>query len=262
MLGARVNAADGAGLALLVHATVREPSCWRVVSWLETPPALLLLDGVRGGLLVCAPHGAIPPTVDRLVVWLPAGPIRTADRRAAWAAAAPTCPTGRSPRWPPAPDRPAVTAQLGPRGRRPDPGRGVRADPAVAATTLPPGVELVAPDVPWDALVLPADAAAQLRDSVARLDHAPASSMTGACGGGPTPSTARVCFCRARRAPASRWPPARWPRPPAPTSSRGSVPDRVEMARRDRKNLGSAFDAAERTQTVLMLDEATPTTAP
>ena len=37
--------------------------------------------------------------------------------------------------------------------------------------TLPPGVELVSPDVPWHRLVLPEEAGFQLRDAVARLTH-------------------------------------------------------------------------------------------
>lgn len=266
-IAAAVDLADPAELGLLsLHATVRGAVAVAVADrpfGAAGPGAATRIasEGLTGPLLVCAPPGSARPPAERPVVSLVAGPVSAADQRAAWLEVVPTLTpevaatlAGRHQL------DPAVTAQLGLDLRGEPVPSGAEVSALVRsrmATTLPAGVELTTPLIGWDDIVLPADGIAQLTEAVARLDHQQlvldswglrrrAHAMHGArlLLTGP-PGTGKSLAAS------------------AVASAAGTDLLVVDVSRivskwlgETEKNLAAAFEAAERTQAVLMLDEA------
>jgi SpoVK/Ycf46/Vps4 family AAA+-type ATPase len=128
---------------------------------------------------------------------------------------------------------------------------------ARATAALPTGAWLAHPDVPWAEVVLPPESGLQLRDAVARLDHEHAVLED---------------WGLRRRAHAVRGARLLLTGPPGTGKSlaAGAVATALEtdllvvdVSRivskwlgETEKNLSAVFDAAERTQAVLLLDEA------
>lgn len=126
-----------------------------------------------------------------------------------------------------------------------------------AGIALPAGVELATPSVPWHRLVLPDEPASQLRDAVARLQHEPLVLHDwGFLDGARANHGVRLMFT-------------------GPSGTGKSLAAEVvataletdllvvDVSRvvskwigETEKNLAAIFDAAERTQAVLFLDEA------
>jgi hypothetical protein len=264
LFAARVDPANPSQLAQLgLHAAVRDavPAAF-VNNPADRQPHPISPGHLAGTLLVCAPAAAVRPAADRPVLWLPAGHVTAADQRAAWHEAIPDLAVETV-------DvlvaqhqlDPAITAQLGLdlSGYEDTPSRSelsalIRTR---LAATLPPGVELITPDVPWSDVVLPLEAASQLADAVARLDHQVrvlegwdlrrrAHALHGArlllCG---PPGTGKSLAARAVATAAD-------------TDLLVVDISRIvsKWLGETEKNLSAAFDAAERTQAVLMLDEA------
>lgn len=266
-VGAVVELADPSELGLLdVHATVRGavPVAVADRSFAGAGPAApgpIAAARLSGPLMVCAPPGTVQPPPDRAVIALTAGQVSPADQRAAWLDVVPNLTpeatdalTGRHRL------DPAITAQLG---------LDLRGEPVPSAadvsalvrsrlaTTLPAGAELTTPDVGWDDIVLPPEGVAQLTEAVARLDHQRlvldswdlrhrAHALQGArlLLTGP-PGTGKSLAAR------------------AVATAAGTELLVVDVSRivskwlgETEKNLAAAFEAAERTQAVLMLDEA------
>ncbi|WP_031064392.1 ATP-binding protein [Streptomyces sp. NRRL WC-3742] len=227
-------------------------------------PTLLDLRRVVGPILVCAEPGAVRPGPERAVLTVPVGPIDTEDRRAAWRAALPDA-AGRAPELAARhPLDPALTAQvaldvhssaeLAPDGEPTDVSAAIRTR---AGAVLPPGVDLLSPSAPWGRLVLAEESDRQLRDAVSRLayqslvlddwrlresaraDRGVRLLFSGAPGTGKS-LAAEVLATAA-----------------------GTDLLVVDVSRvvskwigETEKNLSAAFDAAERMQAVLFLDEA------
>lgn len=263
VVAARIDPEDGPRVELLsVHAIVRGSVPVVVAPAPEPHRQALPVGRVRGPLLVCAAPGVVRPATSCPVVWLPAGPVSTEDQRAAWRDALPGLPREQEDALV-ARHRldPAVTAQLGMDLRhladlpsRAEVSTMVRTR---LAATLPPGVDLVTPDVPLSDIVLDGDSAVQLSDAVARLEHQVrvldewdlrrrAHALEGArlllCG---PPGTGKSLAAR------------------AVATSSGTDLLVVDVSRivskwlgETEKNLAAAFDAAERMQAVLLLDEA------
>ncbi len=264
LLAARADPADPTQLALLgLHATVRGAVPVAVVNQAtERHPQPISLGSIASTLLVCGPPGVVLPAADRPVVWLPAGATSTADQRAAWHDAIPDLAVEAADALV-ARHRldPAITAQLALdlRSLESPPSRSdISALIRIRlAATLPAGVELITPDVPWSDIVLPDEGASQLSDAVARLDHQVrvldgwglrrrAHALHGArlllCG---PPGTGKSLAARAVATAAD-------------TDLLVVDVSRIvsKWLGETEKNLSAAFDAAERTQAVLMLDEA------
>ena len=263
-LAARVELTDHGQLAMLsLHATIRAAVPVAIARRAaDAIPQTVSVAPIIGPIVICAPPGLLRPPTDRPVVWLPAAAVSAADQRTAWRHALPGLPSARTAAWSVRHRLdPAVTAQLALDldGLEGEPGAGdiaglIRTRLSVA---LPPGVDLVTPDVPWSDLVLPAEGASQLADAVARLDHESrvleewglrrrAHALHGArlllCG---PPGTGKSLAAR------------------AVATAAGTDLLVVDVSRivskwlgETEKNLSAAFDAAERTQAVLMLDEA------
>ena len=265
LLAARLGPGDAAAIQLLgAHAAVRDATPVLVIRPADGAGALELATGsLPGPLLVVAPAGAalrFPP--DRPVLSVPAGPLCLADRRLAWQAALPELSeadvavlAARHPLDPALIEPVAIDARA---GRTPaDPVSIAALIRARAVAALPPGVEVVTPSVPWSRLVLADGAGFQLRDAVARLEyqalvlddwqvrqHARASRgvrllLTGLPGTGKSLAAEAVA------------------------SAAGTDLLRVDVSQivskwigETEKNLAAAFDVAERTQAVLLLDEA------
>ena len=267
-VAAAVDLADPAELRLLsLHAAVRGAVAVAVADRAlrgrpgRRCPSRSPASGLTGPLLVCAPPERCSPPADRPVIVLPAGPVSPADQRAAWLDVVPEL-TPEACEALAARHRldPAVTAQLGLDLR----GEPVPSSAEVSAlvrsrlaTTLPAGVELVTPDIGWDDIVLPDEGIAQLSDAVARLDHQ---------------RLVLDAWDLRRRAHAQHGARLLLTGPPGTGKSlaAGVVATAagtdllvVDVSRivskwlgETEKNLAAAFDAAERTQAVLMLDEA------
>jgi ATPase family associated with various cellular activities (AAA) len=264
-VAAAVDLADPAELGLLsLHATVRGAIAVAVAerhTFMTAGATPIASDGLTGPLLVCAPAGAVQPPADRAVISLVAGPVSAADQRAAWLDVVPALTPEASEALA---DRhrldPAVTAQLGLDLRGEPVPSGAEVSAMVRsrlATTLPAGVELTTPDIGWDEIVLPQEGVAQLSEAVARLDHQHlvldswdlrrrAHAMHGArlLLTGP-PGTGKSLAAR------------------VVATAAGTDLLVVDVSRivskwlgETEKNLAAAFEAAERTQAVLMLDEA------
>jgi hypothetical protein len=219
------------------------------------------LGDFPGPVLVTAAPGALLPPPDRAVLMVDPGPAPLSALRSAWSAALPAI-DGRVG-WLAArhPLDPAVTAQLALDlaviGHDPDPAHVSSVVRNRTAVNLPSGARLVAPRVPWSQLVLPEDALGQLRAAVDRLDQQGTvlddwglGSRTQATRGvrmlftGP-PGTGKSLAAAAL------------------ASAAGTDLMVVDVSRlvskwlgETEKNLAATFDAAERTQAVLLLDEA------
>ncbi|HET6209774.1 MAG TPA: AAA family ATPase, partial [Jatrophihabitans sp.] len=264
--GADFQLRDAVALRLLAaHAVVRDAVPVLVARPLPegAGSAELAVPELPGPLLVIVPAGsALRFPADRPVLAVPAGELSALDRRLAWLAALPELSepdaatlAGRhllDPAWI-APV--ALDAEAG--RTAPDPVAIAGLIRARAAASLPPGIEVVTPAVPWSRLVLAEGADFQLRDAVARLEHqalvlddwqlrqhARASRgvrmlLTGLPGTGKSLAAEAVA------------------------SAAGTDLLRVDVSQivskwigETEKNLASAFDVAERTQSVLFLDEA------
>jgi SpoVK/Ycf46/Vps4 family AAA+-type ATPase len=197
----------------------------------------------------------------RPVLGVPVGPVGVADRRAAWRAALPDRPELAPTLAARHPLDPAVTAQVArdiAAHARLTPGPVDLADVSAtirarAGAMLPAGVSLLVPRVDDTQLVLGPEQTAQLRDAVARLEHQ--STVLDEWGvradrgvrllfAGP-PGTGKSVAAEALAARA------------------GTDLLIVDVSRvvskwigETEKNLAAAFDVAERTQAVLLLDEA------
>jgi MoxR-like ATPase len=262
--GTRAVAARGADAVrlLAVHAAARAAVPVVVVDPAEPDRSVTVdLDGLPGPVVVCAPTGAVRPGPHRPVLAVPVGPVGVADRRAAWRAALPDRPELAPTLAARHPLDPAVTAQVArdvAAHARLTPGPVDLADVSAtirarAGATLPAGVTLVVPRVDGPQLVLGPEQTAQLRDAVARLENQAtviddwglrADRGVRLLFTGP-PGTGKSVAAEALAA------------------SAGTDLLVVDVSRvvskwigETEKNLAAAFDVAERTQAVLLLDEA------
>lgn len=262
LVAGRVPAGDRAAIASLdIQAAVRGalPVLAIRVAGLESTP--LALGDLTSSVIVCAPPGAVLAAPDRAVLVLPAGPVDVADQQDAWRAAAPGLSHSSAAIAARHPLDPALTAQIAVDLQASDHELDVADISALirtrAAITLPVGVDLVTSQIPWDHLVLPAESRQQLHDAVARLDHqsvvlddwnlretAHAARGVRLLFTGP-PGTGKSLAAAALATAAS---------------TDLLVVDVSRLVSKwlgeTEKNLAAAFDTAERTQAVLLLDEA------
>lgn len=266
LVGARLRAGDAAGIALLAaHAAVRVavPLLMLAAADQTDHPghSVLALGGIPGPVVVCSIGTTVRAAGTRPVLALDSAPVGVADQRAAWTAALPGLSgqsAGLAARHP---LDPALIAELA----VDVPGRGGTPELADVSAlirtrtglSLPTGVALLSPAVPWDDLVLPAEAAWQLRDAVSRLDYQSVvledwGLRTRAHANGGT----RMLFTG---------PPGTGKSLAAHAVATAAATDLliVDASRlvskwlgETEKNLAAAFDAAEHTQAVLLLDEA------
>jgi hypothetical protein len=261
-IGAVVALDDPGQLDLvLAHAVARGAVPMLVLPAGGRGAAAVPLGDFPGPVLVTTAPGALLPPPDRAVLMVDPGPAPLSALRSAWSAALPAI-DGRVG-WLAArhPLDPAVTAQLALDlavvGHDPDPAHVSAVVRNRTAVNLPSGTRLVAPRVPWSQLVLPEDALGQLRAAVDRLDQQGTvlddwglGSRTQATRGvrmlftGP-PGTGKSLAAAAL------------------ASAAGTDLMVVDVSRlvskwlgETEKNLAATFDAAERTQAVLLLDEA------
>lgn len=268
LLAARVAAGDAEAIALLgVHAAARGAVPVVIVAdpspdaGAQTP---LVLGDLPGPAIVCAGAGAITLEPRRPMLVLPVAAAAVAHRRLAWRVALPglddAAAADLAARHP---IDPAQIDQVGRDARAADATGPI--DPSAVTglirrrceMTLAAGIALSTPAVAWPRLVLPEAAALQLRDAVARLrlrsvvlDDWGMRELTGAtCG-------ARLLFTG---------PPGTGKSLAAAAVATAAGTDllRVDVSQlvskwlgETEKNLARAFDAAERTQAVLLLDEA------
>ena len=221
-----------------------------------------IVGALPGPLIVCATTGSVQLDGGRPVLALPAAPVHAEQTQLAWRAMLPGVdePMARTlaarlpldPAWVAtvardvqmAGQEPTVTAASAALRRR-------------TGAVLPLGAELTSPTVPWDRLVLTEEAGFQLRDAVARLTHQ---------------GTVLEDWQMGRRARARRG--ARVLLTGLPGTGKSLAAEalataaqtdvlRVDLSQivskwlgETDKNLAAVFDAAERTQSVLVLDEA------
>ncbi|MEO6531029.1 MAG: ATP-binding protein [Specibacter sp.] len=266
LVGARLRAGDAAGIDLLAaHAAVRGALPLLVLPGTNQgePPEhnTLALGEVPGPVLVCSGDATVRAAGTRPVLALASGPVGAADQRAAWAAALPGLAgqaAGLAARHP---LDPALVAELAVDVPAHGGAPGLAEVSALIRTrtglSLPPGVALLSPCVPWTDLVLPAEAAWQLRDAVSRLDYQSVvledwglRARAHATGG------TRMLFTG---------PPGTGKSLAAHAVATAAATDLllVDASRlvskwlgETEKNLSAAFDAAEHTQAVMLLDEA------
>jgi hypothetical protein len=245
----------------LAHAVARGAVPMLVVPDRTGPATAIPLGAFPGPVLITAQPGALLPPPDRAVLMVGAGPAPLAALRSAWSAALPAI-DGRVG-WLASrhPLDPAVTAQLALDlavvGQDPDPAHVSAVVRTRTAVNLPAGARLVVPQVPWSQLVLPDDAMGQLRAAVDRLDqqgtvlddwglgaHTQAIRGVRMLFSGP-PGTGKSLAAA------------------AVASAAGTDLMVVDVSRlvskwlgETEKNLAATFEAAERTQAVLLLDEA------
>jgi hypothetical protein len=252
---------------VVVHALARDAIPVLVVqaAQQDAGPQPLRVDDAPGPVLVAAPPGAVLPIGRRPVLVVPSGPVLADDHREAWHAALPDLGAEAGSLALRHPLDPgllgAVAADV--RGRRGLPGDppGVREVSEVirgrAGAVLPPGLELTSPNVPWKSLVLPPEPKLLLHDAVARLESA-ATVLDdwGFLAGARANRGVRLLFTG---------------QPGTGKSLAGEVVATaagtdllvVDVSQvmskwvgETEKNLSAIFDAAERTQAVLQLDEA------
>jgi hypothetical protein len=266
LAGGYVPAGDEALVSLVAaHAVVRDARPVLVLRPPEEgPPPSLNLDDVPGPVLVCVPPGRVIPMGRRPVLSVPTGPVRAEDRRRAWRGVLPDLDEAAAELAARHPLDPALVADvaadvrsqqaLGGLGGLRDVSNVVRGR---AGVVLPPGVELFAPSVPWSSLVLPSEQATLLHDAVARLEHA---------------SQVLLDWGFLEEARASHGVRLMFTGQPGMGKSLAAevvataagtdllVVDISQVMSKwvgeTEKNLAGIFDAAERTQAVLQLDEA------
>ena len=263
LVGASVAPGDHSRIALaLAHAVARgavpmlEPD-----DAADRPTTAVQLGDHPGPVLATAAPGALLPTPNRAVLTVDPGAVPTTAVRAAWASALPGIDghartlAGRHPL------DPAITAQvaldLASTGVDPDPARVSDAVRQRTGATLPASARLISPRAGWSDIVLQEDALDQLHAAVDRLEqqgtvlddwglaeHTQASPgvrmlFTGAPGTGK--SLAATVLATAARTDLM-------------------VVDVSQLVSKwlgeTEKNLATAFEAAERTRAVLLLDEA------
>ena len=255
--GARLAGDEAAAALLAAHAAVRGAVPLLVVDATFAPA----LPDVPGPALVFAEAGVPRPAADRPLLTLPLDPVAVADQRAAWRAAVPHLTEHASVLAARHPLDPAVTAQVALDSRAHGADLDVAGVSALvrarAGVNLPPGVDLATPHTPWDRLVVPEEGAWQLRDAVGRLDHQ---------------ALVLDDWGLRERANASRGARLLFTGPPGTGKSLAAAAVAtavdtdllvVDVSRvvskwlgETEKNLAAAFAAAERTQAVLLLDEA------
>lgn len=263
LAGAALPATDHSGIALLLaHAAAR--GAVPLLEPTETagrPATPLALGDYPGPVLVSATPGALVPSADRAVLAVDAGPVPTSAVRAAWAATLPGIDGRVRALAARHPLDPAVTAQLSldldVAGRDPDPAHVAGVVRIRTGVNLPAGARLLSPRVPWDDLVLPDDALDQLRAAIARLEQQ---------------ATVLEDWGLAEHAQATRGVRMLFTGPPGTGKSiaaavlataAGTDLMVVDVSRlvskwlgETEKNLAATFEAAERTRSVLLLDEA------
>lgn len=213
-------------------------------------------------LFVVAPAGGVRPAPGSSFVSVPSGPVDVEDRRAAWRAAVPHLPH-EAPRLAARyPLDPAWTAQIAEDLRLQErlvPGAGAVPDAIRrrVAASLPPGVTLLTPHEGWDRIVLDLDQRTELEQAVNRMaDQALVLDDWGV----------------GRVARANRGVRLLFTGPPGTGKSLAAevvataleadllVVDVSHVVSKwlgeTAKNLAAVFDAAERSQAVLLLDEA------
>jgi hypothetical protein len=255
--------ADAARQAML-HAAAREAVPVLVMDRGEQGPNRheAALADLPGPVLVCAETGSLRLDGDRPLIALPAGPVDAEQRCHAWRASLPGVDEANAytlasrlpldPAW-----VACVARDLRVAGHEPSPANASAALRRRTGAILPPGAELTTPAVPWERLVLPEDAGFQLRDAVARLTHQ---------------GTVLDGWQMGRTARANRG--ARLLLTGLPGTGKSLAAEalataaqtdllRVDLSQivskwlgETEKNLAGVFDAAERTQAVLVLDEA------
>ncbi|QEU96628.1 ATP-binding protein [Streptomyces kanamyceticus] len=227
-------------------------------------PPSLDLGWLPGPALVPGRPGALRPTGLRPVLTVPLGPLTLADHRRAWSRSLPRLRPVAAALAARHPLDPSLTAMVaadlhsGHRlGARPEPADVSAAVRHRAGISLPPGVRLSSPAVTWDQLVLPPEPAQQLRDAVSRLEQR--QLVLEEWGFGEQVRAGRgvrLLFTG---------PPGTGKSLAAAALAGAARTDLlvVDMARlvskwigETEKNLAGAFDVAERTQAVLLLDEA------
>ncbi|MFT3971741.1 MAG: ATP-binding protein [Micropruina sp.] len=252
---------DGRLDLLLAHAVVRGAVPMVVLPDRSGATASVPLGDFPGPVLVTAAPGSLLPPPDRAVLSVDAGPAPLRALRSAWSAALPTI-DGRVG-WLAArhPLDPALTAQLALDlavvGQDPDPAHVSAVVRNRTAVNLPPGARLVVPAVPWSQLVLPDDAIEQLQAAVDRLDQQDTVLDDWGLGTGAQATRGvRLLFTGAPGTGKSL-------AAAALASAVGTDLMEVDVSRlvskwlgETEKNLAATFDAAERTQAVLLLDEA------
>ncbi|WP_255768572.1 ATP-binding protein [Pseudarthrobacter sulfonivorans] len=277
---ARLKAGDTTGAALLaIHAALRRAVPLLILAGSDQPDhaewadqSQLTLGTHAGPVLVCSATTSVRVSGSRPLLTLDTGPVGAKDQQDAWAAALPGSAgqaAGLAARHP---LDPALIAELavdaasqGTQSPSPEaiPATHLRLSQvtalvrARAGLSLPPGVELLSPTVKWSQLVLPDECALQLRDAVARLDHqavvledwqlrdrAHAARGTRMLFTGP-PGTGKSLAAHAVAAAAG-------------TDLLLMDVSRVvsKWLGETEKHLAAAFDTAERTRAVLLLDEA------
>ena len=209
---------------------------------------------------MCAAPGTVLAAPDRALLPVPVRTLSAGDHGEAWARAVPSLADRSTTLAARHPLDPARTAELAADHGVADGldlagvSRLVRAR---ATAALPTGTWLTTPDVPWQQVVLPPEGALQLHDAVARLDH----QHTVLDGWG--------MRGRAHAVPGARLllsgPPGTGKSLAAAAVATALETDLlvVDVSRivskwlgETEKNLSAVFDAAERTQAVLLLDEA------
>jgi hypothetical protein len=269
VLAARLPVDDAAAIALLTAHAVAMGAVPVVMACDAAPnagPPRLAVRDLPGPVVVCTGSRAVIPDPHRPVVVLATTPASVTDRRTAWRVALPGLDDAAAAQLAARhPIDPAQIAQVGIDG-----GADARAadglvDQAVVAglirrrcaVSLPAGITLTTPSVPWSCLVLPERAALQLRDAVSRLNHqglvlddwglrelAHASRGARLLFTGP-PGTGKSLAAG------------------AVATAAGTDLLRVDVSQlvskwigETEKNLAGAFEVAEQTQAVLLLDEA------
>jgi SpoVK/Ycf46/Vps4 family AAA+-type ATPase len=127
-------------------------------------------------VIICATTGSVQLDGARPVLALPATPVAADQRRLAWRAMLPgldeataadlTARLPLDPAW-----IATVAGDVQIAGQDPTLPSASAALRRRTGAVLPLGVELTTPDVPWTRLVLPEEASLQLRDAVARITH-------------------------------------------------------------------------------------------
>jgi hypothetical protein len=260
---ARLAPTDAAGLARLgVHAALRGavPLVVATGGAPDLPARELALPVVPGAFLVCAAPGTVLAGPDRALLPVPVRTLRVRDHRDAWERAVPSLADRSAALAARHPLDPARTAELAADSAwadRLDLAGVSRLVRARATAALPTGAWLTTPDVPWEQVVLPDESGLQLRDAVTRLDHQHAVLEDWGM------------RRRAHAVPGARLllsgPPGTGKSLAAAAVATALETDLlvVDVSRivskwlgETEKNLSAVFDAAERTQAVLLLDEA------